>query len=82
MQEHLPQHFKSEGHSDFLGNVSTTLIDKADGKDPKRKKKNWMRTLKTYAPFELNTEDSVSPIPCRSICSPVGLPFSYYLHIS
>ena len=32
MQEHLFDHFKSEGHSDFLGNVSITLIDKTDGK--------------------------------------------------
>ena len=37
MQEHLVEHFKSEGHSGFLGNVSITLIDKTDGKDPKRR---------------------------------------------
>ena len=37
-QEHLFEHFKSEGHIAFLGNVSITLIDKADGKDPKRRK--------------------------------------------
>ena len=35
MQEHLFEHFKSEGHSGFLGNVSITIIDKTDGKDPK-----------------------------------------------
>ena len=33
-QEHLFEHFKSEGHSGFLGNVSITFIDKTDGKDP------------------------------------------------
>ena len=27
------QHFKSEGHSGFLGNVSIPLIDKTDGRD-------------------------------------------------
>ena len=51
MQEHLFEHFKSEDHSGFLGNVSITLIDKTDGKDPKRRENYWMRTLKTYAPF-------------------------------
>ena len=37
MQEHLFEHFKSEGHSGFLGNVSITLIDKIDGNDPERR---------------------------------------------
>ena len=59
MQEYLFEHFKSEVHSGFLPNVSITLIDKIDGKDPKRRKNYWMRTLKTYAPFGLNIEDSV-----------------------
>ena len=36
-----------------------TLIGKTDGKDPKRRENYWMRTLKTYAPFGLNIEDSV-----------------------
>ena len=35
MQEHLFEHFKSEGHNVFLENVSVTLIDKTNGKDPK-----------------------------------------------
>ena len=68
MQEHLFGRFKSECHSGFLGNVSMTLIDKADGKDPERRRENyWMRKLKTYAPLGLNIEDSALPIPCRSI---------------
>ena len=46
-------------HSGFLGIVSITLIDKTDGKDPKRRENYCMRALKTYAPFELNNEDSV-----------------------
>ena len=37
MQDHLFEHFKGEGHIAFLGNVSITLIDKIDGKDPKRR---------------------------------------------
>ena len=59
MQEHLFEHFKSEGHIGFLGNVSITLIDETDGKDPKRKENYWIKTLKTYAPSGLNIEDSV-----------------------
>ena len=52
------EHFKRKGHSGFLGNISITFIDETDGKDPKRRKNYWMRTLKTYAPFGLNIEDS------------------------
>ena len=43
----------------FFGNASITLIDKKDGKDPKRTGNNWMRTLKTLCPFGHNIEDSV-----------------------
>ena len=46
-QEHLFEHFKSEGHSVFLGNVSITLLDKTDDKDSKRRENYWLRTLKT-----------------------------------
>ena len=67
MQEHLFENFKSKNHSGFLGNVSITLIDNTDGKDPKRRKNYWMRILKTNAPFGLNIKDSVWPTPCRSI---------------
>ena len=59
MREHLSERFKSKGNSDFLGNVSITLIDKADDKDLKRRKKYWMWTFKTYAPFGLNIANSV-----------------------
>ena len=73
MQEHLFEHLKSEGHSGFLGNVSIILIVKTDGKNPKRRENYWMRTLKTYAPFGLIIEDSVWPIPRRSINVTGGL---------
>ena len=58
-QEHSFEHFKSEGHGGFLGNVSITLIDKTDGKGPKRRENYLMKTLKTYAPFGINIENSV-----------------------
>ena len=34
MQEHLYKHFESEGHTEFLDDVSITLIDKTDGSNP------------------------------------------------
>ena len=36
MKKHLLEHFKSKSFDGFLGNVSIKLIDKTDGKDPKR----------------------------------------------
>ena len=30
MQEHLYNHFESEGHTEFIDEVSITLIDKTD----------------------------------------------------
>ena len=59
MQEHLSEHFKSACHSGFVGDVSITLLDKTNSKDLKKRENYWMRTVKTYAPFELNNEDSV-----------------------
>ena len=59
MQEHLFKHFNSMGHNGFLNNVSITLIDKTDGKNPKKRDDCWRRTLKTYSTFGLNVEDSV-----------------------
>ena len=58
MQEHLFEHLKSKGHCGFLENVLVTLIDKTGGKDPKTSENFWMRTLKIYAPFGPNIEDS------------------------
>ena len=34
LQEHFLEHFKSEGHNVVLRDVSVTLIDKTDGKNP------------------------------------------------
>ena len=59
MQEHLFKHFNSMGHNGFFKNVSRTLIDKTDGKNPKKREDYCRRTLKTYWPFGLNVEDSV-----------------------
>ena len=56
MQEHLYEHFYSNG---FLEDVAITLIDKTDRRDPKNRENYWMRTLKTLAPDGLNIEDCV-----------------------
>ena len=42
------KHFNSMGHNDFLNNVSITLIDKTDGRNPRKREDYWRRTLKTY----------------------------------
>ena len=47
MQEHLFKHFHSMWQNGFLHNVSITLIDKTNGKNPKKREDYWRRTLKT-----------------------------------
>ena len=37
MQEHLIKHFNSMRQNVFLNNISITLIDKTDGKNPKKR---------------------------------------------
>ena len=57
LQEHLFEHFNSEGHNGFLHDVSVTLIDKTDAKNPIKREHYWRHTLKTLAPHGLNVED-------------------------
>lgn len=45
-----------KGLSGFLGN---NIIGKTDGTDPKKRENYQMRTLKKYASFGLNIEESV-----------------------
>ena len=59
LQEHLFKHFNSTGHNGFLNNVSVTLIDETDGKNPRKREDYWRRTLKTYSHIGLNVEYSV-----------------------
>ena len=59
MKQDLYEHFYSEGHIGFLGNVSFILIDKTGGFQPKKRENYWMRTLKTLAPLALNVESAV-----------------------
>ena len=57
MQQHLSEHFSSEGHNSFLDEVSIIFIDKTDPKDPNQREHYWRHTLKTMAPQGLNVED-------------------------
>ena len=42
IQEHLRKHFEGEGYTEFLNNVSITLIDKTDGSNPTKRGNYWM----------------------------------------
>ena len=59
MQEHLYKHFQTEGHKGFLNEVSVTFIDKTDGKNPKKRERYWMRTLKKMESYGLHIADIV-----------------------
>ena len=67
------ENFEREGHNGFLGNISLTLVDKADGKDLKRRENHWMREFKIYSSFGLYIEDTVGLIPCESLNFTGGL---------
>ena len=56
MQRHLYEQFNLPGRSGFLNDVSVTLIDKADPKDPTKREDYWIYTLKTKAPLGPNAE--------------------------
>ena len=59
MQEHLYKHFESEVHTEFLDDVSTTLVAKTDGSNPAKRENYWMRALKIFAPYGLIVEDRI-----------------------
>ena len=46
-----------EGHNGFLHDVSLTLTDKTDAKNPIKQGNYWRHTFKTLAPHGLNVED-------------------------
>ena len=65
MQEHLYKHFYSDGRNGFLEDVTITLINKIEGREPKNRENYWMKTLKTLARDELKTVSD--QIPCIPI---------------
>ena len=54
MQQHLFEHFSSEGHTSILDDVSIIFTDKTDPKDPNKREHYWRHILKTMAPQGLN----------------------------
>ena len=59
MQRHLYENFNLPGRSRFLNDVSVTLIDKTDPKNPTKRDNFWIQTLKTKAAPGLNVEDGI-----------------------
>ena len=57
MQQHLYEHFASEGPYSFLEDVTVAFIDKTDTKDPNQREHYWRHTPKTMAPLGLNVKD-------------------------
>ena len=59
MQIHFYEHFNLPGHSGFLNDVSVTVSDKADPRNPTKREDYWIHTLKTKAPLGINVEDGL-----------------------
>lgn len=59
MKRHLYEHLNLPGYSVFLNDVSVTLFDKTDPKDPIKRENYWIRTLKNKAPLRLRFEDGL-----------------------
>ena len=49
--------FNSDGHNGFLHDLSVTLINKSDAKNPIKQEHYWWHILKTLATHGLNVED-------------------------
>ena len=57
MQKHLYEHFDLPGNTNFLEDVTVTLIDKTVFRNPTEREDYWIYTLKTKATMGLNMED-------------------------
>ena len=51
--------FDLPDHTGFLKDVTVTLIDKTDPRNPSEREDYWIHTLKTKAPRGLNMEDGL-----------------------
>ena len=59
MKRRLYEHFHLPDHPGFLNDVSVTLIDKTNPKDPTKRGDFWIETIKAKAPLGLNIEDGL-----------------------
>ena len=57
-QKSLHEHILNDSHQSFEKDACICLIDKTDPSEPHKRKYYWMRTLKTIAPFGLNTKET------------------------
>ena len=57
--EHWFNHSRTSDHWSFLENVSLTFIDKTDASNSLKREDCWRCTLKTIAPFRLDTKGRV-----------------------
>ena len=59
MQQHIFEHFNSEGHTGFLEKVPVTFIDKTDLQNPAKRENYRIHILKIMVPWSLNILSSV-----------------------
>ena len=57
-QKSLHDHFFRDDHHSLEEDVSICFIDKYDRSNPHKTEYYWMKTLKTIAPFGLNTKET------------------------
>ena len=57
VERYLFEYFNSEEHNLVLHDVSVTLIDKSNCKNPIKRENFWPYTLKTLAPLSLNVQN-------------------------
>ena len=50
MQEHILEHFNSDGHTGSLENIFVAFINKTDSQNPENRENYWIHTLKTLVP--------------------------------
>ena len=57
MQQHLFEHFASEGHCSFLEDLTIKFIDKPDHKDPNWRERYWKHKCEKMAPIGFSVVD-------------------------
>ena len=57
MQQHLFEHFSTEGHSGFFNDSFIIFVDIADTKDPNEQEHCWQHTVEKMALQALNVDD-------------------------
>ena len=57
MQQHLFEHFSTEGHSGFFNDSFIICVDIADTKDPNEQEHCWQHTVEKMALQGLNVDD-------------------------